>query len=175
MKLQKTKIQGVYIIYNRPFLDERGSFTRLYCKKLIKKKLNFEVKQSNLSINKKKHTLRGFHYQIGKSSENKIIKCLRGKIFDIVVDLRKKSKTYKKFISITLDDKKNTSLILPKGCANAFLTLEDKTMVLYFTDNYYNKALEKGIRYNDPSFNFDWPLKPKIVSIKDKNYKDFKI
>lgn len=175
MKLQKTKIQGVYIIKNDPFFDERGSFTRLYCKKIIKKKIKFEIKQSNLSINKNKYTLRGFHYQIGKSSENKIIKCLKGKIFDIVVDLRKRSKTYKKFISITLDDKKNTSLILPRGCANAFLTLENKTMVLYYTDNYYNKAHERGIRYNDSSFKFNWPLKPKIVSVKDKSYKDFKI
>ena len=175
MKLQKTKIQGVYIIKNDPFFDKRGSFTRLYCKRIIKKKINFEIKQSNLSINKNKHTLRGFHYQIGKSSENKIIKCLKGKIFDIILDLRKKSKTYKQFISITLDDKKNTSLILPRGCANAFLTLENKTMVLYYTDNYYNKASERGIRYNDPSFNFNWPLKPKIVSIKDKSYKNFKI
>ena len=173
MKLLKTKIEGVYIIRNDPFYDERGSFTRTFCQKKIKKK--FEIKQSNLSVNKKKHTLRGFHYQIGKFSEQKLIKCIKGKIFDIVVDLRKKSKTYKKFISITLDDKNNNSLIIPKGCANAFLTLADDTIVLYYTDNYYNKKFEVGIRYNDPAFNFKWPMKPKIISIRDQNYKDFNI
>ena len=174
MKFEKTKIKGVYIINNNPFSDARGSFTRLFCKKEIKKKIKFEIKQSNLSINKKKYTLRGFHYQIGKSSENKIIKCLKGKIFDIIVDLRKNSKTYKQFISITLDDKNNKSIILPRGCANAFLTLVDETLVLYYTDRYYNKKFERGIRYNDPSFKFKWPMKPKIISLKDKNYMNYK-
>lgn len=175
MKFKKTKIKGVYIIKNNPFSDARGSFTRLFCKEEIKKKIKFEIKQSNLSINKKKYTLRGFHYQIGKSSENKIIKCLKGKIFDIIVDLRKDSKTYKQFISVTLDDKNNKSIILPKGCANAFLTLVDETLVLYYTDRYYKKKLERGIRYNDPSFKFKWPMKPKIISLKDKNYMNYKI
>tara|TARA_B110000971_G_C19729684_1_gene372465 strand:+ start:102 stop:629 length:528 start_codon:yes stop_codon:yes gene_type:complete len=175
LKLQKTNIKGVYVVHNTPFSDERGSFTRLFCRKEFKEKIKFEVKQSNLSINQKKYTLRGFHYQTGKSSENKILKCIKGKIFDIIVDLRKKSKTYKKYISITLDDKNNNSIILPKGCANAFLTLSNDTIVLYYTDNYYNKNFEKGIRFNDPSFKFKWPVKPKIISKKDQNYKNFKI
>ena len=72
-----------------------------------------------------------------------------------------------------MDDKNNNSLIIPKGCANAFLTLADNTIVLYYTDNYYNKKFEKGIRYNDPTFNFKWPMKPKVISIKDQNFKDF--
>ena len=173
MKLLKTKINGVYIIKNKPFFDERGSFTRLFCKKIIGEKNLFNLKQSNLSINKKKNTLRGFHYQNGSSSENKIIKCIKGKVFDTVVDLRKNSKTYKKFISINLTDKNNKSILLPKGCANAFLTLTDDTIVLYYTDNYYNRKLEKGIRFNDPSFKFKWPIKPKIISKKDKSYKNF--
>jgi dTDP-4-dehydrorhamnose 3,5-epimerase len=118
--------------------------------------------------------LRGFHYQIGKYSEIKIIKCLKGKIYDIIVDLRKKSPTYKKFICVRLDDKNDKSILFPKGCANAFLTLESNTLVIYYTNNYYNKSSERGLRYNDSNFNFNWPKKPKIISKKDLSYKNFK-
>tara|TARA_B100000989_G_scaffold177384_1_gene133195 strand:- start:158 stop:685 length:528 start_codon:yes stop_codon:yes gene_type:complete len=174
LKLIKTKINGVYIVNNKPFRDKRGAFTRLFCEKEISKKISFKVKQSNLSFNKTKYTLRGFHYQVGKYSEIKIIKCLKGKIYDIVVDLRKKSLTYKKFICIKLDDKNDKSILLPKGCANAFLTLKDNTLIIYYTNNYYKKNSERGIKYNDSSFNFNWPKKPKIISKKDLSYKNFK-
>ncbi len=174
MKLIKTKIAGVYIIKNSPFKDCRGSFTRLFCEKEIGKKTKFKLKQSNLSFNKSKYTLRGFHYQTGKFSEKKILKCIKGKIFDIVVDLRKNSPTYKRYISFILDDKNNKSLLLPKGCANAFLTLADNSMILYYTNNFYNKNFEKGLRFNDPNFNFKWPKVPRVISKKDMSYNDFK-
>ena len=173
MKIIKTKIKDLFIIENKPFNDSRGSFTRLFCKKIIGKKIKFTLKQSNISINKKKFTMRGFHYQVGNSSENKIIKCIKGKIFDTIVDLRKKSKTYKKYINIILDEEHDKAVLIPKGCANAFLTLKNDTIVLYYTDNYYNKKYERGIRYNDPSFNFKWPAKPKKISKKDINYKNY--
>lgn len=174
MKLIKTKIQGVFIINHDPFKDKRGSFTRLYCKDIVNKKIEFDIKQSNLSINKKKYTLRGFHYQIGKYAENKIIRCLKGKIYDIIVDLRKNSNTYGKYISIKLDHQINRSILLPKGCANAFLTLVDNTEVLYYSSNFFNKNYERGIRYNDLFFNFKWPVKPGIISKKDKSYINYK-
>ncbi len=162
------------MIKHSPFKDKRGSFTRLFCEETINKKIKFKIKQSNLSKNKKKYTLRGFHYQIGKNSENKIIKCLKGKIFDIVVDLRKSSKTYCKYLIFKLSNNSNKSILLPKGCANAFLTLVDNTEVLYYTDNFYNKNYEKGIRFDDPFFNFKWPIQPKVISKKDKNYTNYK-
>lgn len=174
MKLISTKIRGVFVIEHKSFKDNRGSFTRLYCENVLRKQIKFYMKQSNLSKNKKKFTLRGFHYQIGKYSENKIIRCLKGKIYDIVVDLRKSSKTYGKYISIKLNDKSNRSILLPKGCANAFLTLVDNTEILYYTSNFYNKNFERGIRYNDPFFNFKWPVKPDVISKKDKNYNNYK-
>ncbi len=174
MKLIKTKIKGVFIIKHNSFKDKRGSFTRLFCEEIIKKKINFKIKQSNLSKNKKKYTLRGFHYQIGKYAENKLIRCLKGKIFDIVVDLRKNSKTYGKYLVFNLSGSSNKSILLPKGCANAFLTIVDNTEVLYYTSNFYNKGYEKGIRFNDPFFNFKWPNKPKVISTKDKNYINYK-
>lgn len=174
MNLIKTKISGVYIIKNNPFKDHRGAFSRLFCEKEIGKKTKFKLKQSNLSYNKYKYTLRGFHYQTGKFAEKKILKCVNGKIYDIVVDLRKNSLTYKKYISVILDSKNNKSLLLPKGCANAFLTMSDDTIVVYYTNNFYNKKFEKGLRFNDSAFKFKWPKIPKVISKKDMNYKEFK-
>ena len=174
MRLIKTKIKGVFVIQHNSFKDKRGSFTRLFCEDILKKKVKFNIKQSNISKNRKKYTLRGFHYQIGKYSENKIIRCLKGGIFDIIVDLRKNSKTYSKYVSIRLNHKSNTSIIIPKGCANAFLTLVDNTEVLYYTSNFYNKNFEKGIRYNDPFFKFKWPIEPNVISKKDKKYNNYK-
>lgn len=174
MNLIKTKISGVYIIKNSPFKDHRGVFSRLFCEKEIGKKTQFKLKQSNLSYNKYKYTLRGFHYQTGKFAEKKILKCVNGKIYDIVVDLRKNSLTYKKYMSVILDSKNNKSLLLPKGCANAFLTMSDDTIVIYYTNNFYNKKFEKGLRFNDSAFKFKWPKIPKVISKKDMNYKEFK-
>jgi dTDP-4-dehydrorhamnose 3,5-epimerase len=174
LNLIKTKISGVYIIKNNSFKDHRGAFSRLFCEKEIGKKTQFKLKQSNLSYNKYKYTLRGFHYQTGKFAEKKILKCVNGKIYDIVVDLRKNSLTYKKYISVILDSKNNKSLLLPKGCANAFLTMSDDTIVVYYTNNFYNKKFEKGLRFNDSAFKFKWPKIPKVISKKDMNYKEFK-
>jgi dTDP-4-dehydrorhamnose 3,5-epimerase len=174
LNLIKTKISGVYILKNSPFKDHRGVFSRLFCEKEIGKKTQFKLKQSNLSYNKYKYTLRGFHYQTGKFAEKKILKCVNGKIYDIVVDLRKNSLTYKKYMSVILDSKNNKSLLLPKGCANAFLTMSDDTIVIYYTNNFYNKKFEKGLRFNDSAFKFKWPKIPKVISKKDMNYKEFK-
>ena len=116
-----------------------------------------------------------FHYQISKSSEKKLVTCIKGKIYDIVIDLRKKSKTYKKWISFELNSKTLKSIIIPKGCANAFLTLEKDTIVFYHTSNYYNFYNERGLRYNDPTLKFKWPNKIKIISTKDKNFPLFSL
>ena len=168
MKFIKQKIKGVYLINHEGFKDKRGLFSRVYCKKFYKK-FKFIPVQTNISYNKKKSTLRGFHYQIYKSLEKKLVSCIKGKIFDIVVDLRKNSKTYKKWISFELNAKSLQSIFIPPGCANAFLTLENETIVFYHTSNFYDFKNERGLRYNDPNLNFKWPTKIKIISKKDKN------
>ena len=169
MKFVKQKIEGVFLIKHKGFSDKRGLFSRVYCKKIYKK-LRFNPVQTNISYNKKKNTLRGFHYQISKSSEKKIITCVKGKIYDIVIDLRKKSKTYKKWISFKLSSKNLNSIFVPKGCANAFLTLENDSIVFYHTSNYYYFKNERGLRYNDQNLKFKWPSKIKTISTKDKNF-----
>ena len=153
---------------------ERGVFRRSFCKEVLKKNgINFNVVQGNISENYNKHTLRGFHYQSTPSNESKILTCISGSLFNIVLDLRENSSTYKKWSSVEINSQERQSLYVPSGCANAFLTLEDNTIVHYYMNDFYNPSSYKGIRYNDPTFSFEWPHEPKIISEKDLNFSDF--
>lgn len=174
MNFVKTKINGLYLIEPNLIKDKRGAFRRVFCQKELKsKKINFNIKQTNISENKHKFTLRGFHYQIGKDSEDKIISCISGKIYNVVLDLRKKSKTYTKWISFNLSSQNKLSLLVPKGCANAWLSLKDNTSLLYMHSQFYNPNNEKRIRYNDNYFNIHWPHKPIVISKKDNLVEDY--
>ena len=174
MIFEKTKINGVLKIIPEAYQDDRGIFRRHFCVDEFKKNnIDHEVMQANISENFHKNTLRGFHYQIGDYAEGKTLSCLRGSIYDIIVDLRKTSKTYKQWISFELSDINKYSIHIPRGCANAFLTLQDECIIHYYCSNNYHPASEKGIRYNDPSFDFKWPIEPKIISNKDLNHDDF--
>ena len=168
------KIQGVFLIKPEPHKDSRGIFRRHFCKdEFIRNGLIPNIEQCNVSENTQKGTLRGFHYQIGSSAEAKTLSCFKGKIFDVILDLRPKSKTFKKWISIELNSKNNFSVHIPKGCDNAFLTLKNNTIVHYYCSNKYNPDKEKGIRYNDPTFKFRWPINIKHISPKDKAHLNF--
>lgn len=153
MIFKKLKIQGVYLIINKNIKDKRGYFSRIYCEKTFKKKkLNTKWVQFNKSYNKKKYTFRGLHYQKKPYEEVKLIKCIKGSIIDILLDIRKKSKTYGKFCYIKLSEKKNSMVYLPKGVAHGFLTLENNTEIFYlhsefFTSNYSVCADSKKINY----------------------------
>ena len=173
MKIKKTKFDGLYIINLNSFKDDRGEFLRLVCKKENKNfKFNNPV-QVNHSINKYSRTFRGFHYQIGKYAEDKLVYCVKGKILDLAIDLRKFSKTYLKTFMIELGEKANKSVYIPRGFAHAFYTLKNNTEVIYFSSNYYNPKYEKGIRWNDPLFKLKLPSIPKKISEKDSNFSNF--
>ena len=172
MKLKKLGISGLYLLKSNAAKDNRGFFLRHYCKKSLRK-INFTVKQANISYNKKKGTLRGFHFQKKKISESKILSCLSGSIFNVTVDIRKKSSTYKKYIITSLNCKNQLSLVIPKGCANAFLTLENNTIVHYYMNDFYKKGSYGGFSYKDSSLNIKWPILPLIISKKDRSYKNF--
>ena len=175
MQILKQNILGVYLIKPEPYEDKRGMLRRHFCLKELKEKgINFHIKQSNVSENYKKNTLRGFHYQKAPHGEDKIISCIKGSIYNIVLDVRKKSKSYKQWQSYQLTQKNRLSLLVPKGCANAYLTLEDNTWILYYHSQFYKKFSEKRIRFNDPMFNFVWPAKPKVLSKEDLKVSDFK-
>ena len=168
------KIKGVWLINPTPFEDDRGIFRRHFCNKEFKlNNIDINISQSNVSENKYKGTLRGFHYQLAPNQEAKTLSCFNGRIYDIVVDLRKDSATYKQWISVELTQDNRSMVHVPKGCANAFLTLEDKCIIHYYCSDPYVPKNEKGMRYNDPSFDFKWPYEPKIISEKDLNHPDY--
>lgn len=174
MKFYEQEISGVFIIEPEPYIDDRGLFRRHFCEKEFKShKLLSKLAQCNVSENKHKYTLRGFHYQLNPYWEAKTLSCLKGSIYDIVVDLRLDSPTYLKWVGFELSETNKKSVHIPLGCANAFLTLEDNSLIHYYCSEFYNPKFEKGIRYNDPLFNFEWPANPEFVSDKDNNYPDF--
>tara|TARA_B100000989_G_scaffold119333_1_gene87897 strand:- start:25279 stop:25803 length:525 start_codon:yes stop_codon:yes gene_type:complete len=173
MLIKKTIFKGLLIIKKKKFVDNRGFFYRDYCEKELKK-IKFQIKQTNISFNKNKFTLRGFHSQLQPNSESKIISCISGEIINICIDLRKNSKTYLKFYRKILNDKNNISLLVPRGFANAYLTLKKNTKIFYYMSSFYKPSKEKNIRWNDKFFSIKWPHKPKHLSKKDSLIPDFK-
>lgn len=175
MKLIKLKFDGFYLMKPDIFKDNRGIFRRHFCLKTLKqRKISLNIAQGNVSESYLKGTLRGFHYKKNPSKEYKILSCLKGKIFHVAVDLRKKSKTYKKHFSMEINSSNYESIIIPPLCANAFLTLENNTLIHYYMGDHFEKNKYKGFRYNDPAFNIKWPFKPKVINTRDNSYKDFK-
>ena len=161
----KTKLKDLYLIKNKTFHDERGYFKELIRENIIKKKFPFHVMSYS-----KKNVLRGLHIQT-KNSQAKFVTVVKGKIFDVAVDLRKKSKTYKKYLSFKISSSNRSGVIVPKGCAHGFQTLKSNTEVVYFTTEYYNKSKETGLNFLDPSIKIKWPLKVTEISKKDFHLK----
>lgn len=180
MIFHKQEIGGVYIIEPEPFKDERGVFRRNYClKEFHDHGLRTDVVNANISENKFKYTLRGFHYQVAPYREAKTLTCIKGSIYDIVIDLRPESPTYLQYRGSGMTADGRLSLHVPAGCANAFMTLEDDTIVHYYVSEFYSPKHERGIRYNDSTiFKISpWPIESegKIrVSDKDKSWSDFR-
>ena len=175
MKFYEQKLAGVYIIEPEPFSDDRGVFRRHFCdREFAEHGIVTDVRQSNVSENRYAHTLRGFHYQIPPYGEGKTLSCLKGSIYDIIVDVRPQSPTYMQWISIELNEENRYSIHIAPGCANAFLTMEDNCLIHYYCSQPYMPEAERGIRYNDPAFKFEWPTEPTVISEKDLNHPDYK-
>jgi dTDP-4-dehydrorhamnose 3,5-epimerase len=169
MKIYKKFLNQCVIFKTDEFVDKRGFFTEIFNEKLIKKKINknFKCKQINF-IYSKKNSLRGLHFQKSPFSQMKILRVLKGKIFDVVVDIRKKSKTYGKYFSITLSDENKKQIFIPKGFAHGYMTVSKIAKVEYLCSNFYNKKYEGTIKWNDKRINIKWPKSTKyIVSKKD--------
>jgi len=171
MKFIKTKVKGVYIIEPEPLRDKRGYFVRTFCKKETAEfGINFNIVQANRSFTKKKGTIRGLHYQTFPNWEDKIIQCVSGDIYCVVLDLRIKSLTFGRWISEKLSEDNKKMILVPKGCANGFQTLADNCLVEYFMSKYYSPENGAGIKWNDPKFKIKWPIKKIFISNKDKNW-----
>jgi len=167
-------LPSVFIIEPNLHADDRGVFRRSFCRNEFGKAgIEFNVLQGNISKNFTKHTMRGFHYQVEPSKESKIITCISGSLHNIVLDLRHNSPTRYEWVAIKIDEFSGQSIFVPAGCANAFLTMSDNTFVHYYMGDSFEPKSYRGIRYNDPRFNFIWPCEPRVISDKDRNFPDF--
>lgn len=174
MLFQKTILDDVYEIEPEIKTDERGFFSRVFCaRELEDLGLDSKCVQSNRSFSRQKGTLRGMHYQMPPQSETKLVQCIKGALYDVVLDLRPGLQSFGRSIGRVLSDQNQKMLYIPKGCAHGFLTLEPNTEMLYFVSEFYEQKLERGVRWNDPFFQIEWPAFPTILSEKDQKYKDF--
>lgn len=176
MIITKLDIEGAYLIQMEEFRDERGSFARQFCLNELKKyNLDFEIKQCNVSKNKYKGVLRGLHYQKEPYPEIKLVSCVKGSVYDVILDIRKNSSTYKKWIATTLTEDNNQMLYIPSGVAHGFQTLEDDSVLYYQLGEFFVPEYYTGIRWDDPFFNISWPeTKNRIMNERDKNYELWK-
>jgi len=175
MIFNKTDFKGVFIIEIEKQTDERGFFARTWDKKKFEEHgLNSKLVQCNVSFNKEKGILRGMHYQIAPYEEAKLIRCTRGKIFDVIIDLRPESNTFKQWFGVEISDENYKMLYVPEGFAHGFQTLEDNTEVFYQMSETFMPDYARGIRYNDSIFDIKWPITPPIISEKDRIYPSFK-
>jgi dTDP-4-dehydrorhamnose 3,5-epimerase len=174
MIFAETRLKGAYIIEIEPLEDERGFFARSFCQKEFEEhSLNFSIVQCNLSYNKKKGTLRGMHYQIAPHKEARLVSCIRGAIYDVIIDLKEHSPTYRQWFAVELTAENYRMLYVPEGFAHGFQTLDDNTEVFYQMSEFYHPECARGVRWNDSAFGIEWPLPNPILSDKDRGYLDF--
>lgn len=168
----KTPLEGLTLLQSDAVRDVRGAFTRCFCHKTHEEQTGdkFDIAQINHSQNNHKATVRGLHYQNLPHAEAKIVRCLKGKIYDVAVDLRQGSKTFLQWHGVELSAEANNALYIPKGFAHGFQTLMDESDILYLHNEYYTPKLEFGIRVDDPKLEIEWPYPFKKLSEKDKSY-----
>lgn len=171
MRFVATPIEGAVIVELEAIEDERGFFARTYCREeFIAQGLNPDLVQCNISFNKHRGTLRGMHYQQAPYAESKLVRCTQGAIYDVVVDVRPSSMSYKKWFGVELSAVNRRAFYIPEGVAHGFQTLTDNVEVFYQMGSSYRPEAARGLRWNDPAFAIDWPLDSPVMNEKDKNY-----
>jgi dTDP-4-dehydrorhamnose 3,5-epimerase len=174
MTFHETRLPGVFEIQIEPKPDERGFFARCWCRNEFESHgLSSSLAQCSLSFNARKGTLRGVHYQAEPYAETKLIRCTRGAIYDVVVDLRRHSPTFKGWIGVLLNAVNHKTLYVPEGCGHGFLTLEDETEVLYQMSEFHHAESARGVRWDDPAFQIAWPGEAEVISERDRTYPNF--
>jgi dTDP-4-dehydrorhamnose 3,5-epimerase len=174
MVITETKLKGAFVIELDQFKDTRGFFARAWSdREFAAAGLTASFVESNLSFNEKKGTLRGMHYQLPPYEQVKLVRCTRGSIYDVIIDLRPSSPTFKQWFALEMSADNYRMLYVPGEFAHGYLTLDDDTEVLYQTSSYYAPEHGRGVRWNDPAFNISWPADPLIIIDRDRNYEDF--
>jgi len=174
MIFKKTKIAGVYLLEPERLADDRGFFARIWCQtEFAEHGIDARVVQCNLSFNPRKGTMRGMHYQLAPHEETKTVRCTMGAIFDVAVDLRNNSPTFKQWVGAPLTAENREMLVIPPGCAHGYLTLADDAEVAYQMSEYYAPGYGAGVRWNDPAFGIRWPGEVTVIAARDRDYPDF--
>jgi dTDP-4-dehydrorhamnose 3,5-epimerase len=174
MRFQETPLSGAYLIELEPVGDPRGFFARAWCaREFSEQGLDPGTVQCNLSFNHQRGTLRGMHYQIPPHAETKLVRCIRGSIYDVIIDLRPESPTYTHWFGAELSADNRSMLYIPKGFAHGYQTMEDNTEVFYQVSEFYRPGSEGGVRWNDPRFGIEWPLEVSVISAKDQALPDY--
>jgi dTDP-4-dehydrorhamnose 3,5-epimerase len=172
MNFEETTLKGAYVVSLQLLTDARGGFARTFCKKEFQQ-INHqkEFVQLNHSYNTFKGTVRGMHFQLPPYQEIKLIRCIKGTVIDVIVDLRENSPTFLQHVSVELSAENKKMIYVPENFAHGFQTLQDNSELIYHHTQYYTPNADTGIRFDDPLLNINWPLEPVMVSEKDKNYK----
>ncbi|MDW8201018.1 MAG: dTDP-4-dehydrorhamnose 3,5-epimerase [Cyanobacteriota bacterium SKYGB_h_bin112] len=171
MLFEETKLHGAFIIDLDKKSDARGYFARGFCAKEFEEHgLKSTIAQCNISFNHKQGTLRGMHYQVAPATETKLIRCTRGAVYDVIIDLRPDSPTYLQHIGVELTSENGRALYVPEMFAHGYQTLTDDAEVMYAVSEFYTQSSERGARYNDPKFGIEWPLPVVVISDKDANW-----
>lgn len=175
MKFSPTSLAGTFEVEIETVPDERGFFARSWCQMDFQNQgLNPKLVQCSISFNSRRGTLRGMHYQVPPFAEAKLVRCTKGSIYDVALDLRPSSPTSKQWTGAELSAEKRNMLYVPEGCAHGFLTLEDETEVFYQMSEFYHPEAARGVRWNDPQFKIAWPGEVLVISERDRTYPDFR-
>jgi dTDP-4-dehydrorhamnose 3,5-epimerase len=177
MTFHETRVRGVFAIALELHADDRGSFARTFCRREFEAHgIDPRAVQCNVSFNRRRGTLRGMHYQLAPHAEGKLVRCGRGAMFDVAVDLRPQSPTFREWVGVELRSDagaRAAMLYLPPGCAHGFQTLADDTEVVYQMSEYYEPSAQRGFRWDDPAFAIAWPEPIRVISERDRSYPDF--
>jgi dTDP-4-dehydrorhamnose 3,5-epimerase len=176
MRFLETKLGGVFEVDLELHSDERGFFARSWCEReFASHGLDNKLVQCNVSLNLRKGTLRGVHYQAAPFAETKLVRCTAGAVYDLVLDLRKESPSFKQWFGVVLSAENRKAIYIPEGCGHGFLTLTDDAEILYQMSEFYHPEAARGVRWNDPSFQIQWPGNVEVISERDRTYPDFEV
>jgi dTDP-4-dehydrorhamnose 3,5-epimerase len=176
MIFTRTKLRDAFIVEPERLEDERGFFARTWCQQQFAARgLNHKMVQCNISFNKKKGTLRGMHYQISPYEEAKLVRCIKGAIYDAIIDLRPHSPSFKQWLGVELTEDNRKMLYIPEGFAHGYLTLEDDTEIFYQVSEVYAPEVARGVRWDDPAFDISWPIDVRVILERDQQYPDFEL
>jgi dTDP-4-dehydrorhamnose 3,5-epimerase len=174
VKFTESPLSGAYVVETEPVGDTRGFFARVWCADEFRAfGLNTVIEQSSISFNRKTGTLRGMHYQAAPKEEVKLVRCTRGAIYDVILDLRAGSPTFGRWFAVELTADNGKTVYVPTGFAHGFQTLVDQSEVFYQISEKYRPEMARGVRWNDPAFQIEWPVRDPILSVRDRDFPDF--